>query len=58
MLIGLGRSKQRSPTTLREVLKRAWNDYDEHGGTPHKEFWKDLATEDGVTAKPTANRKR
>ena len=53
MLIGLGRTKQRSPTKLRDVLKRAWKDYEEHGGTPHAEFWKDLAKEVGVTAKPS-----
>jgi len=24
-------------------LKRAWKDYQEHGGIPHDPFWKDLA---------------
>ena len=43
MLVGI-RSKER-PIKLRAVLKRAWQDYDENGGIPHEEFWKDLAKE-------------
>ena len=58
MLIGLGGSKQRSPSKLRDVLKRAWKDYDENGGTPHADFWKDLAKEVGVTAKPSPRRNK
>ena len=58
MLIGLGRGKRRSPTKLRDVLKRAWKDYEEHGGTPHAEFWKDLAKEVGVTPKPSPRRNK
>jgi len=46
MLIGLGR-RTRTPVKLRTVLKRAWKDYEEHGGIPHREFWKDLAKEVG-----------
>jgi len=46
MLIGLDKHS-RTPVKLRTVLKRAWKDYEEHGGIPHEEFWKDLANEVG-----------
>jgi antitoxin (DNA-binding transcriptional repressor) of toxin-antitoxin stability system len=45
MLVGLERKEHGSPIKLREVLKRAWKDYEEHGGIPHEQFWKDLAKE-------------
>ncbi len=47
MLVGLARKKQRTPVKLRDVLKRAWKDYEEHGGIPHKDFWEALAKEVG-----------
>jgi hypothetical protein len=47
MLVGLTRKKPRTPLKLRVVLKCAWKDYEEHGGIPHEEFWKDLAKEVG-----------
>ncbi len=45
MLVGLARKEQRTPVKLRDVLKRAWKDYEEHGGIPHKDFWEALAKE-------------
>jgi antitoxin (DNA-binding transcriptional repressor) of toxin-antitoxin stability system len=45
ILIGLDRNEKRTPIKLRDVLKRAWNDYEEHGAIPHEQFWKDLAKE-------------
>jgi prevent-host-death family protein len=46
MLIGLDKHS-RTPAKLRTVLKRAWKDYEEHGGIPHEEFWKDLGQDVG-----------
>ena len=43
MLVGLARKESRTPIKLRDVLKRAWKDYQEHGGVTHDEFWKDMA---------------
>ncbi len=43
MLVGLDRNEKRSPLKLRDVLKRAWKDYEVHGGIPHEQFWNDLA---------------
>jgi antitoxin (DNA-binding transcriptional repressor) of toxin-antitoxin stability system len=45
MLVGLDRNEKRTPLKLQEVLKRAWKDYEEQGGIPHQQFWKDLAKE-------------
>lgn len=45
MLIGLDRKKRVARIKLREVLKRAWKDYERHGGIPHEEFWETLAEE-------------
>jgi hypothetical protein len=45
VLFGLERRKNGSPVKLREVLKRAWKDYEEHGGISHEEFWKELDLE-------------
>ncbi len=47
MLAGLGRRKRRAPVKLRDVLKRAWKDYQEHGGIPHQQFWDEAAKEVG-----------
>ena len=46
MLVGLRPDKKRRPTKLREILKRAWKEYQKHGGMTHEEFWKDLANKD------------
>jgi hypothetical protein len=43
MLLGLERHAKPTPLKLREVLKRAWKDFEEHGGIPHEQFWNDLA---------------
>jgi hypothetical protein len=37
----LTRKKKRTPAKLRDVLKRAWKDYEQHGGIPHDQFWKE-----------------
>jgi antitoxin (DNA-binding transcriptional repressor) of toxin-antitoxin stability system len=47
MLVGLDRKEQQTPIKLRDVLKRAWKDYEKHGAIPHEEFWKELAKEMG-----------
>jgi antitoxin (DNA-binding transcriptional repressor) of toxin-antitoxin stability system len=47
MLVGLGRRKKRAPAKLRDVLKRAWKDYEVQGGIAHEQFWDDLAKEEG-----------
>ena len=53
MLVGLERKTKRIPLKLRDVLKRAWEDFEEHGGIPHEQFWKDLARS---AKKPAASR--
>jgi hypothetical protein len=55
MLIGLERKGKRSPHKLREVLQRAWKDFEEHGGIPHEQFWNDLAKS---AKKPAASGKK
>ncbi len=47
MLVGLARKERRTPVKLRDVLKRAWKDYEEHGGIPHEQFWIEVAKEVG-----------
>jgi antitoxin (DNA-binding transcriptional repressor) of toxin-antitoxin stability system len=47
MLVGLARKANGKPVKLRDVLKRAWKDYEKHGGIPHEDFWKDMAEEMG-----------
>ena len=47
MLVGLDPKQHRTTVKLRDVLKRAWKEYEEHGGIPHKEFWKAMAKEVG-----------
>ena len=47
MLVGLDPKARRPPAKLRDVLKRAWENYEEHGGIPQERFWKDLAKEVG-----------
>jgi antitoxin (DNA-binding transcriptional repressor) of toxin-antitoxin stability system len=42
MLVGVGPKQKRSPAKLRDILKHAWKDYEEHGGIPHEQFWKEL----------------
>jgi len=43
MLVGLGGRKKRAPVKLRDVLQRAWKDYERHGGIAHKQFWDQIA---------------
>ena len=45
MLVGIDRKDKRTPIKLRDVLKRAWKDYEEQGGIPHEPFWEALAKE-------------
>jgi antitoxin (DNA-binding transcriptional repressor) of toxin-antitoxin stability system len=45
MLVGVRRKKKQTPIKLRDVLKRAWKDYEEHGAVSHELFWDDLAKE-------------
>jgi prevent-host-death family protein len=47
VLVGLARNKHRAPRKLRDVLKAAWKDYEEHGGLEHQEFWTALRKEAG-----------
>src|SRR2546429_8643423 len=42
MLVGLAGRKKRPPLKLRDVLKRAWKDYEKHGAVPHEKFWEKL----------------
>ena len=46
MLVGLERKKPQTAVKLRNVLRRAWKDYETHGGIPHEEFWRSLANEE------------
>ena len=34
--------RKRAPRKLRDVLKRAWKDFEQHGGIPHEQFWKKI----------------
>ena len=43
VLVGIGLAKKRVPVKLRDMLQRAWLDYEKHGGTPHKQFWEEMA---------------
>jgi hypothetical protein len=52
MLVGLQRHAKRVPLKLRDVLKRAWEDFEAHGGIPHEQFWNELARS---ANKPTAS---
>jgi len=47
MLVGLGRRKKRAPAKLRDVLKRAWKDYEEQAVVAHEQFWDELAKGEG-----------
>jgi hypothetical protein len=47
ILVGLARKEHRTPVKMRDVLKRAWKEYEEHGGIPHEDFWEALAKEVG-----------
>jgi antitoxin (DNA-binding transcriptional repressor) of toxin-antitoxin stability system len=58
MLVGLERNAKRTPLKLRDVLKRAWQDYEEHGGIPHEQFWNDLAKSANQPAPSPSGRKR
>lgn len=43
LLVGLGKNGKGTPVKLREILRQAWEEYEEHGGIPHEQFWKELA---------------
>ena len=58
MLVGLEPNTKRTPLKLREVLKRAWKDLEEHGGIPHEQFWSDLAKSTDKTAATRPKRQR
>jgi antitoxin (DNA-binding transcriptional repressor) of toxin-antitoxin stability system len=45
LLVGLGQRKKRVPVKLRDVLKRAWKEYEAHGGMTHEQFWDKLTNE-------------
>jgi antitoxin (DNA-binding transcriptional repressor) of toxin-antitoxin stability system len=57
MLVGLNQNAGRTPVKLREVLRRAWKDFKEHGGIPHEQFWTDLA-KSAKTSAPRHPRRR
>ena len=44
MLVGIGpHGIEKAPAKLRDVLRQAWQDFEEHGGVPHDEFWAGFA---------------
>ncbi len=43
------RKAVQKPTKLRDVLRRAWTEYEKHGGIPHEQFWKEVAQETAKT---------
>lgn len=45
MIVGLAANGKRTPRKLRDVLRRAWQEYEQNGGIPHDQFWKELAKE-------------
>jgi antitoxin (DNA-binding transcriptional repressor) of toxin-antitoxin stability system len=45
MLVGLPRGEKGTPLKLREILRQSWEDYKKNGGTPHDQFWAELASE-------------
>jgi hypothetical protein len=40
----LRQQKNRAPVTLRDVLQRAWANYEQHKGTPHEKISEDFPT--------------
>lgn len=46
MLVGIN-SRKRPTAKLRDVLKRAWKDYEEQGGIGHEQFWEEVMTNSG-----------
>jgi antitoxin (DNA-binding transcriptional repressor) of toxin-antitoxin stability system len=60
LLVGLDRNAKRTPIKLRDVLERAWKDFEEHGGIPHEQFWNDLAksAKKPAPSSPAQKRKR
>jgi antitoxin (DNA-binding transcriptional repressor) of toxin-antitoxin stability system len=54
MLVGIKSAPKRKPVPLREVLRKAWKDYEVHGGTPHEEFWEELANDTSLAKKKRA----
>jgi hypothetical protein len=49
-----GRAKKRTSAKLRNVIRQAWREYDEHGGVPHEQFWHELAKEMSPRKKKSA----
>src|SRR5262249_49150323 len=55
---GLEPRAERTPLKLREVLERAWKNFEEHGGIPHEQFWNDLAKSADTPAPSPPKRQR
>jgi antitoxin (DNA-binding transcriptional repressor) of toxin-antitoxin stability system len=51
MLVGLNPKNQKGSVKLRDVLERAWKEYEQYGGIPHEEFWTVLRKERGRSTK-------
>jgi prevent-host-death family protein len=45
MLVGLERGAKPKTVKLRDILERAWKDYEKRGGISHKQFWKEVRKE-------------
>jgi hypothetical protein len=54
MLVGINGGEKRGPAKLRDILREAWHEYDEHGGTSHEQFWDELAKEVTLAKKKRA----
>lgn len=52
VLVGLRRNEKRTPAKLRDVLRQAWQEYEQHGGVSHEQAWADLAKETPANKKP------
>jgi len=42
MLVGLENAGKKNPKKLRDILARAWEEYKEHGGMSHEQFWEGI----------------
>ena len=56
MLVAVPPKDKRPRTKLRDILQRAWRDYEKHGGISHEEFWDDLAKETPPPRRKTARK--
>lgn len=54
MLVGIKSTSKQKPVHLAEVLRKAWKDYEAHGGTPHERFWEELANDTSGTKRKRA----